>query len=135
MSLFRFVVAATALGLLAGCGPKGPRKVPVSGTVTLDGKPLNQGEIYFITPGVGTPPECLQVADGKFAGQVTLGKKRVAVSSAKKMGNASGMSMGKELILNRVADDYSVNSKLTAEVSDSGLNPSTFDVKENKDAR
>jgi hypothetical protein len=59
----------------------------------------------------------------------------VEVYSVKKMGNGSGMSMGQELILNRVADDYSVNSKLTAEVTDSGLNPSTFDVKANRDAR
>ena len=39
------ILGALALFPLAGCG--GPKRVAVSGTVTLDGKPLNGGVLSF----------------------------------------------------------------------------------------
>ncbi len=39
------ILCAFGLALLMGCG--GIRRVPVSGTVTLDGKPLNGGILVF----------------------------------------------------------------------------------------
>lgn len=38
-----------ALGLipLLGCGDGGPNRIPVSGTVTMDGKPVNGGVLSF----------------------------------------------------------------------------------------
>lgn len=39
------------LCLFSGCGSKGPKIVPVSGKVTLDGKPLPNGHIRFIPTG------------------------------------------------------------------------------------
>ena len=35
-------------------GPAGPLKAPVSGSVTLDGKPLDEGTIYFKTVQQGS---------------------------------------------------------------------------------
>lgn len=35
--------------LLAGCGPAGPAIFPVAGRVTLDGKPLTQGIVCFVS--------------------------------------------------------------------------------------
>lgn len=135
MTWFRLLIPALVLGLACGCGPSGPRKVRVSGTVTMDGKPLDQGEIYFKTEGSGTAPEILSVANGKFEGDVTVGRKRVEVHSAREIKNQGGMSMGQPLILNRVSDEFNVNSKLTADVTDDGLKPSTFEVKSNPEAR
>lgn len=135
MSLSRFAVLVLALGPLSSGCHSGPKKVRVNGTVTLEGKPLPQGEAYFVTPGGGTPPEILPVTDGQFAGEVTVGKKRVEFYAQKPMGKPTGMGMGEELVLNLIHDDYSVNSKLTAEVSDAGLNPSAFEVKANRDAK
>jgi prepilin-type N-terminal cleavage/methylation domain-containing protein len=88
-----------------------------------------------IMGGGGTTPEILLVTDGQFAGEVTLGKKRVEFYARKPMGKPTGMVMGDELVLNLIHDDYSVNSKLTAEVSHAGLNPSAFEVKANRDAK
>lgn len=57
---FHFVVVGVGvllLGLTAGCGGKqysGPTLVPVSGTVTLDGKPLANATVSFVP--VGTTP-------------------------------------------------------------------------------
>jgi hypothetical protein len=41
-----FAACAGGLLLLAGCS-KGPRRVAAGGTVTLDGKPLEGGILYF----------------------------------------------------------------------------------------
>lgn len=47
---FRFV--ALGVVLASGCGPSGPKMVPVSGKVTLDGgKVPGPGFIYFTTDG------------------------------------------------------------------------------------
>ncbi|MBN9122593.1 MAG: hypothetical protein J0I06_26170 [Planctomycetes bacterium] len=49
----RFLVPVLVL-LAAGCGPDGPKCVPVSGKVTLDGgKVPGPGFIYFTTDGSG----------------------------------------------------------------------------------
>jgi hypothetical protein len=42
-----FVLALLAVVIL-GCGPGGPPRAPVSGTVTLDGKPLPRGTVQFV---------------------------------------------------------------------------------------
>jgi len=42
------VVLLGALGLAAAAGcDRGPRRVPVSGTVTVDGQPVNGGVLHF----------------------------------------------------------------------------------------
>lgn len=46
------VLVATVV--LVGCGPTGPEYVPVTGTVTLDGKPLRLKTVFF-APEDGTP--------------------------------------------------------------------------------
>ena len=59
-----------ALGLLAAVGCGGMKKVPVSGTATLDGQPLNAGVIHFYPdPAKGNEHrvDCLgPVRGGKF---------------------------------------------------------------------
>jgi hypothetical protein len=45
-----FVLVVTAL-VLAGCGSDGPKLVPVSGTVTVEDKPLTTGSVVFKPDG------------------------------------------------------------------------------------
>lgn len=42
------LVCLLAVALLSGCGDGRPRRVPVSGRVTIDGKPIPCGTIRFI---------------------------------------------------------------------------------------
>jgi hypothetical protein len=60
-------MAAGGLVTVAGCGPSDPfNRQPVTGTVTLKGKPVAYGQIFFEpldNQGVGTNAE---VKDGKF---------------------------------------------------------------------
>ncbi len=65
------VFAAFATGLLAvavlpGCGGSDVDRVGVSGTVTLDGQPLESGAILFLPKGEG-PSAGTQIENGRFS--------------------------------------------------------------------
>jgi hypothetical protein len=51
MSVLSLLLATGTLLLLPGCGTKGPKPVPVSGTVMIDGKPLAGGFIRVVPDG------------------------------------------------------------------------------------
>lgn len=83
----RFFLYALAAGLacgLAGCdgGTKAVTYANVSGTVTLNGKPLEKGTITFTTNG--RPPSQADIVDGKFSGQAIAGPNKVEISVRKK---------------------------------------------------
>jgi len=66
-----------ALCSLGGCKAK-ETPVSVSGTVNLDGKPLDDGTLTLAGES-GSTPDTLPVKNGKFEGQVKTGKKRVEI--------------------------------------------------------
>jgi hypothetical protein len=70
MSSLKFLVSVCVCALLvlpAGCGPKGPAMVPVSGVVKLDGVPVGAGAgVTFIPVGAGRPATGETDKDGKF---------------------------------------------------------------------
>src|SRR5690606_16668442 len=62
----RTILAATAAALaVAGCGGDGIPRVPVAGRVTLDGQPLQQGQITFM-PDEGENVAAGAVTSGSF---------------------------------------------------------------------
>ena len=65
--------------LLAGCsGSMGPAKHRVSGTVSLGGKPMTDGEVYFRLPATGAI-EVFSVKAGAFGGAAAAGRYRVEI--------------------------------------------------------
>jgi hypothetical protein len=61
--LHRFVIAGFVLGLPAAlCGCGGPKLVPVSGKVTIDGQPLTSGYVFVM-------PKDARAAGGKIDAQ------------------------------------------------------------------
>lgn len=68
--------------LLTGCGGDG--LTPISGTVTLDGQPIQNGRIAF-TPKGGSEGTMAgaTIKDGKYEARVSLGKMGVAVRAQK----------------------------------------------------
>jgi hypothetical protein len=66
----RIVVVIAALIMLAtsaGCASRGPERFEVSGTVTLDGAPLADGDILFRPqPGTQAPTVSGRIASGEF---------------------------------------------------------------------
>ena len=122
MARFFFFLCLLPL-LFVGCSNK-PKMVSVSGKVTLDGKPLPEGEIIFASPGL--VPETLPIKDGKYEGKVQVGNKRVEIAAyrdgPRQFMGTQDMGPSRE---NYIPARYNVNSTLKAEVSDSG--PKEFD--------
>ena len=115
-----------ALGL-SGCGRKGPIMVPVSGTVTLDGKPMPDGMIYFKTIVEGSVDQ-MEIKDGKFAGKVEVGDRRVEIC---RYGLGPPIKMGNGEIPNKIETlpaRYNQVSELKATVAEHGPNEFRFAV-------
>ena len=132
----RFVsVGAFFSGLLMlaafGCGPGEPTPVPVHGTVSLDGTPLADGQISFITPG--QVPEVIEIKNGVYNGKAKWGKRRIEIGAYRALQIPPEvpksmyplMEGGKE---NYVPEKYNVQSDLSAEVKAKGSNEFNFEL-------
>lgn len=115
---------------LTGCGD-GLGLVPVSGTVTLDDKPLSGAEIIF-RPVDGRPSLGVTDAEGKYTlrylddqNGAVPGKHQVSISTA---GDAavSGGEDGNTKKVERVPAQYNSKSTLEVEVSSSNTGPTDF---------
>jgi len=71
--------------LSTGCGPTGPQKITVQGTVTLDGVPVPEGQVVFIPsdPALGAAGGA--IADGVFTVTTFKGPHRVEVHAQKQV--------------------------------------------------
>lgn len=126
-------VALTALVgavlVLAGCS-KEPPKAPVKGTVTLDKKPLKEGQILFVTPGKA--PEALQITDGNFEGIVEVGDRRVEILAYKEVkGGAMPGETPEMTKANYIQPRYNVDSQLRATIPAGGDTNLKFDLGSN----
>lgn len=121
------MAAAAALSALPGCGSGLPPLVPVSGTVTVNGRPLEDGFLYFKTIETGFL-ERADIKDGKFEGKAHVGSRRVEVYATRPKRVTID---GKEVDVpdNFIAPAFNTESTLVAEVTPAGPNQFTFDVK------
>jgi hypothetical protein len=74
---------AGAVFLSSGCGPAGPKKISIRGTVTLDGQQLPEGQVVFIPtdPALGAAGGA--IVNGVFTLSTYKGPHRVEVNSQK----------------------------------------------------
>lgn len=124
-----FLVAVTLLAFV-GCGSDKrvePDRYPVTGTVTLDGKPLKKGDISFeseddATSGLGS--EGTEIIDGKFELEARPGKKTIRISAIEEVGEAdeTGLKETKETIPAKYNDESTLEEEVKAE----GENNFTF---------
>lgn len=86
------LVCVSVCVALAGCpGPKKdapPSLAKVSGTVSVGGSPMDEGEAHFNSPG--HPAKVLKVARGAFSGEVFAGKNSVSVVQVKEKPSPMG---------------------------------------------
>lgn len=125
-------VAALAIG----CGSAEEQRLEIQGTVTLDGKPLSEGQIRFfpLTNGVGAYGP---VTNGAYAitedEGITPGTYRVEISREKstgrKMSNPDNPEEMIDEVIETIPKQYNLNSQLTIEIKPDS-NPSfDFDLK------
>ena len=135
-SMFRFLSlwCLILLGVaIVGCGPSGPVTVPISGTVTLDGKPLSDASIRFVPDNIKLPPEGGEIVEGKFTMRAKPGKNRVEILATRPPRGSNpapdAPHVGWEQYL---PPRYNYQTELQAEVADSGNNEFRFNLKSSK---
>jgi len=71
--------------LSTGCGPTGPQKITIQGMVTLDGVPVQEGQVVFIPsdPALGAAGGA--IADGVFTVTTFKGPHQVEVHAEKQV--------------------------------------------------
>jgi hypothetical protein len=124
----RLFIAFTlwAVGLLAGCG--GPQAAEVNGTVTLDSKPLADGDIIFEDPQGKTTPAGGKVADGRYSVAVAPGPKKVRINASKPPSKPDPV-MGMAPVESMIPKQYNSETKLTADVKAGKQDGVNFDLK------
>lgn len=133
--MLRNVLICSVLSLvpfLQGCGgssgPKAPPTGMVSGTVNLDGKPMESGEISFILPGEA--PAAIPVKAGKFEGKAAIGENRVEIRSFRPgqpvmMGDKP---VGEPVPQNFLPSKYNVETQFKEKIEAAGKKDLKFEV-------
>lgn len=122
------LVAAFAAFLASGCG--GPKVEPtyeVRGTVSVDGEPLDVGDVYFVNEGAA--PSVFTVVNGAFSGQATAGEHVVQIYAYKIVPpppTATGDV--EEMKENYLPAEYNSESNLKATVESGGGGEFSFEV-------
>lgn len=126
--------------LLTGCNDNPMGLAPVTGTVTLDGAPLDQGSIHFESVDGGNAVNTGAVIEnGKYAipakNGLKPGKFKVAISSAPTEATitdpqeAMNAASAAKPPANRIPPQYNNQTTLEATVTESGPNSFDFDLK------
>ena len=114
--------------LLVGCSREA-KLYPVSGSVSLDGQPVSEGDILFVSPDGVRGPDAGKIEGGKYALKTTDGKKRVEVSAAKiRPGGARGAG-GEPVPEEYIPARYNTASELSFEVKPAAENIINLDLK------
>jgi hypothetical protein len=126
--------------LLAGCGGVGPRTVPVSGTVTLNGQPLANATVVFVpVPDAASKdplPSSVGITDNEGHYSLVLNtdsKKKGAVVGKHKVmitlgGGGSTGTGTKRTFQKQLPQRYNRNTILECEVLANGLDDANFSL-------
>jgi len=118
------------LAALSGCGPGGPKTVPVSGSVTFAGQPVADGEIAFRSADGATASWAGRIVAGRYAIRSTVGPKRVEIIAVRPKPGAKPKASGEGVINEMyIPDRYNLESELRAEVTAAGPNALHFTLK------
>ena len=135
MATFTFGVIGSAVLLVCGCG-KAHQRHSITGSVTLDGKPLENGQITFV-PQLNTsgPTAGGSVINGKFdipaEHGVFAGNFRVEIVASRPTGNKSPDRFTGELteeVRQIIPRRFNADSTLQAEVKSSEGNHFEFAI-------
>jgi hypothetical protein len=125
-----------SLGLIltSGCGGPANGRLGISGTVILDGKPLDQGVITFASDDPESPSSGAMVLEGEF--QIPDGKGlrpgeyKVAIDAADEGGatGTPGADYTMVIPLSKIPPKYNTETTLKAQVISDGDNDFVFDL-------
>ncbi len=135
--LSQLVLLLTLAAVAGGCsqgGPPGPKRHPVSGTVTMDGEPFRDGEARFVTVSQGLI-EAFPIKEGRFSGMAAGGDRRVEFYLIKEMTFAEsgyklmpGETPPTTVKVQKLPAHLNTESTFTATVAAEGKNEFTFEL-------
>lgn len=123
---------AFSMLFIVGCSgglDDAPDLFPVSGTVTLDGNPLEKGNIVFEpADGLGRP-DGAAIENGKYSLTCTQGEKIVRITATKEVPAEGGGDIPDYISI--IPEKYNEKSELKASIkaeSGDGANPNNFEL-------
>jgi hypothetical protein len=124
----RFATLLLCMFGLSGCNAR-PAKYQVEGTITLNGKPLDGGEIFFIAAD-NSSSEAAKIKEGRYQVKTTAGRYKVMVNASTKKPNLNppGMRGDDFYFESIIPDKYNERTSLTAEVAPQELNRCDFSL-------
>lgn len=114
-----------ALSVGVGCHSQ-PAVYDVTGTVSLDGVPIEDGEIVFVAADNGTAPGASRIERGAYSLKLSAGKKKVKIAASRKVPGKG--AMGDDFVYQSyVPPQFNEQTTLEAEVAPGAAN--RFDFK------
>lgn len=134
-SSFTIALAVTVV-CISGCGsaPSGPKMVPVTGKVTFDGTPVEEGRITFRKTDGDQRAFAGEIKAGSYSISTEPGRMAVVITASRlipgKFDNSNGTPepVGEMYI----PPQYNEATSLVAEVKDGGSNDFPFDLTSQK---
>lgn len=129
----RSLAIVAMIAVAGGCGGSSDGRLPVSGAVTLDGTPLDQGVIAFHSADATFPPVETTIAAGEYfiaADKGLLpGNYKVAIDSADSTGKtASPVEYSMAIPVSRIPLKYNGETTLVAAVDAAADNVFNFQL-------
>jgi len=124
------LLAVAAAVALVGCGRRGPPTYPVTGTVRLDGMPVERGLIRLVPTGAAAPVGA-EISGGAYTLHAPPGEARVEITAAKVVGRRQAYDAPDsplvDITAEAVPEKYNTSSTLTLDVQ-AGDNRKDFDL-------
>lgn len=112
-----------------GCGPSGPAMYTVSGRVTLDDQPVEEGEIVFFTVDERLGPDAGKIVHGEFLFKAKAGTKRVEIDASREVPGTEGQGFRDGCLLeDYIPERYNTATTLSAKVTPDGENRFDFEL-------
>jgi hypothetical protein len=114
-----------------GCGPGSPAMYRVSGSVTFDGGPVENGEIIFVPFDKRVAPDAGNIDHGTYDLLVKAGKKRVEIRASRPVVGKKPNPMG-PVYQDYLPEKYNARTTLEADVKPEGANRFDYELKSGK---
>ena len=110
------LAAALAFALsAASCSSNNPL-ITISGNVTLDGAPVQDGDILFTPTDAQFGSEAAKIKDGVYQANLRPGQSKVQIRASRPVPGKKG-PMGEQLIEDYIPPKYNDQSNLSIDVS------------------
>ncbi len=124
---------AGIIAILTVCGCGGQPKAKVSGSVTLDGVPVEKGIIQFYPTGTSGQTAGAGIEHGKYSIEASVGEMKVTINASKVVGKNKMYDTPDSPVIDKVAEiipaKYHSPSELKVTLSPGANENVNFDLK------